>query len=124
MRCEMSNNETQSADRAHEHAIGWARFRRFAAAAVVLFVGALMLTAQASSAGLSGLSGRSVGSVGHSYSGSHLRGLQQHGAGYARTPGHYGNLGSTGGWYHQGFGGTSNPGWDYGFGPRLGGIGH
>ena len=25
------------------------------------------------------------------------------------------------GWYNRGFGGTTNPGWGYGFGPNLGG---
>jgi hypothetical protein len=27
------------------------------------------------------------------------------------------------GWHQPGFGGTSNPGWGYNFGPQLGGIG-
>jgi hypothetical protein len=29
--------------------------------------------------------------------------------------------GGTHSWFHQGFGGTLNPGWDYRFGPTLGG---
>lgn len=103
-------------------AIRRTRLRRIAAA-VVLFEAASM-TFRASAAGLRGLSGHSVGLVGHSYPAGHLGGIQPPGA-YAHSPAQYGNLGSArGGWYHRSFGGTSNPGWDYGFGPRLGGTGH
>jgi hypothetical protein len=47
------------------------------------------------------------------------------GGGYAGTsrPSSIGSLDGTG-WYSRGFGGTLNPGWGYGFSPKLGGLGH
>jgi hypothetical protein len=41
----------------------------------------------------------------------------------ANLPLHSGGRESSG-WYQSGFGGTLNPGWGYGFGPNLGGLGH
>lgn len=45
--------------------------------------------------------------------------------GYAGMNHRYGGLGhENSGWYNRGWGGTTNPGWGYGFGPNLGGPGH
>ena len=53
---------------------------------------------------------------------NHLAGGTRPGVGYAgagrRFNGHAGS-----GWFNRGFGGTRNPGWDYGFGKDLGGSG-
>jgi hypothetical protein len=46
------------------------------------------------------------------------------GGGYG-TSHRYGDVSHEGsGWYSRGFGGTTNPGWDYRFGPNLGGLDH
>jgi hypothetical protein len=122
----MANDDMQRAGRTTEQVLGAidaATFRRFAVAVVLL--AAALMTPSALAAGLGGHSVRFTGFVSHSYSANHVAGLHEFGGHYARTPGRYGNLGSArGGWYHQGFGGTLSPGWNYGFAPRLGGIGH
>jgi len=68
---------------------------------------------------------RSVGpgslTAGHTRAGERL-GSPRVGSGYAGS--RYGGLSHPEpGWYSRGIGGNSNPGWDYGFGAHLGGIG-
>lgn len=50
------------------------------------------------------------------------RGGAAGGGAYAGTTGHHDFGRDSGGWHQPGWGGTLNPGWDYGFGPRLGGM--
>jgi len=46
------------------------------------------------------------------------------GGGYAGTnPGYGSGSHESGGWYQRGWGGTLSPGWGYGFGTNLGGLG-
>jgi len=46
------------------------------------------------------------------------------GGGYAGTnPRNGSGSHESGGWYQRGWGGTLNPGWGYGFGTNLGGVG-
>jgi hypothetical protein len=61
------------------------------------------------------------GITGRSRPASHL----EPGGGYAGINHRYGSLGhESSGWYNRGWGGTTSPGWGYGFGPNLGGSGH
>jgi hypothetical protein len=69
-----------------------------------------------SSLGRSGIGGN------YGYPGAGRLGVPRVSSGYASSP--HGLSGhSAGGWYGRGFGGNANPGWDYGFGPHLGGVG-
>ena len=89
-------------------------------------------------AAVTGIASTATGQTVHTYTGgaTYNYGLGLHGAasgqsnrlaarpglGYAgagrRSGGHAG-----GGWFSRGFGGTLNPGWDYGFGMHMGGSG-
>jgi len=69
--------------------------------------------------------GHRSGITAQSRSASHVwPGGARLGGGYGVSH-HYGDVSHEGsGWYSRSFGGTTNPGWGYGFGPNLGGLGH
>jgi hypothetical protein len=69
--------------------------------------------------------GHQSGAPGLSGAASRSGALAHPGGGYAGTGHRYVVGGHQGaGWYQRGFGGNLNPGWGYGFGPQLGGVGH
>jgi hypothetical protein len=100
--------------------------RRFAVAAIIWIAWIVGVPDTARTATLSHtrLHYRGHGTEYHHSIGVPPLGLRHFGAGSGSgglyTGDHYGGSG----WYPGGFGGTLNPGWDYRFGPALGGLGH
>ena len=105
--------------------------RRFAGMLAMAAVVGLFGPSVSASAEPPGMSGSGAHSPGSGHYGTRLRsgeanhyggsGLRTYGP--THSPHEFGSHQGSG-WYQRGWGGTANPGWDYRFGPNLGGPGH